>query len=65
MTLLDSVIEAMENGQIDPGTAAMLGNADYCGTQNVISNIQEPVIEGGFEITHTDPACPGMTFNGR
>jgi len=60
----DQVIEAMESGAIDPSIAGMLGDASYCGTQNVISNIQEPVIEGGFEITHTDPTCPGMEFNG-
>jgi hypothetical protein len=60
----DQLIEAMESGAIDPGTAGMIGNANNCLTNNAISGIQGPVIEGGFEITHTDPSCPGMTFNG-
>jgi hypothetical protein len=61
----DQLIEAMESGAIDPDTAAMMGNANNCGWKNMISNLQGPVIENGFEITHTDPTCQGMTFNGR
>jgi hypothetical protein len=59
----DSLIEAMDNG-LDPSIAGMLGDASFCSSQNVASNIGGPVVENGFEITHTDTTCPGMSFNG-
>jgi hypothetical protein len=60
----DQVIGAMESGAIDPSIAGILGDASFCGTQNMISNLQGPDIENGIQTTHTDPTCPGMEFNG-
>jgi hypothetical protein len=57
----DQLITAMESGAIDPSIVGTLGDANYCGIQNMISNLQRPVIEGGFEITHTNPTLGDST----
>jgi hypothetical protein len=44
----------------------MVNDANYCGWQNMISNLKGTQEDAsGNRITHTDPRCPGYTFNGR
>jgi hypothetical protein len=61
----DQVKEAASSGQTVQGAIDEANQLNYCQTKKSLDLLGGPDVDAsGMAVTHTDPQCPGYTFNG-